>query len=93
VSGGGWNSCPSCWYAVPRLAIGLLVAALGRTADVTEALTALLQQAQHAGAVRRDIDVRDVIALLAGASQAHRYAPDDRPLAVILDGLRVPIAQ
>jgi AcrR family transcriptional regulator len=62
-------------------------------ADVTEALTALLQQAQHAGAVRRDIDVRDVIALLAAASQAHRYAPDDRPLAVILDGLRVPIAQ
>ena len=58
--------------------------------EVTEALTALLQQAQRAGAVRHDIEVRDVIALLAGASQARRYAPDDRPLAVILDGLRVP---
>ena len=61
--------------------------------EVTEALTALLQQAQRAGAVRLDIEVRDVIALLAGASQARRYAPDDRPLAVILDGLRVPSTQ
>jgi AcrR family transcriptional regulator len=56
--------------------------------EVTEALVALLRRAQQAGAVRRDIEVGDVIALLAGASQARRYAPDDRPLAVILDGLR-----
>ena len=61
--------------------------------EVTEALGALLQRAQQAGAVRRDIEVRDVIALLAGASQAGRYAPDDRPLAVILDGLHAPSAQ
>ncbi|MFD8816146.1 TetR/AcrR family transcriptional regulator [Streptomyces sp. NPDC059627] len=61
--------------------------------EVTEALSALLQQAQRAEAVRTDIGVSDVIALLAGASQARRYAPDDRPLAVILDGLRVPSAQ
>ncbi|TNC28635.1 TetR/AcrR family transcriptional regulator [Amycolatopsis alkalitolerans] len=60
--------------------------------EVTEALAALLQQAQRAGSVRRDVDVRDVIALLAGASQARRYAPDDRPLDVILDGLRAPSA-
>lgn len=46
--------------------------------EVTEPLAALLQQAQQAGTVRRDIEVRDVIALLAGASQAGRYAPDDR---------------
>lgn len=58
--------------------------------EVTEAMAALLQQAQRAAAVRVDIGVRDVIALLAGASQARRYAPDDRPLVVILDGLRVP---
>ena len=62
-------------------------------AEVTQALAALLRQAQRAGAVRKDIGVRDVIALLAGASQARRYAPDDRPLAVILDGLRVPGAR
>ncbi len=61
--------------------------------EVTEALTALLQRAQRAGSVRQDIEVRDVIALLAGASQARRYAPDDRPLAIILDGLRAPSTQ
>jgi len=61
--------------------------------EVTKAVAALLRQAQRAGTVRGDIGVRDVIALLAGASQARRYAPDDRPLTVILDGLRVPNAQ
>ena len=58
--------------------------------EVTEAVAALLQQAQRAGAVRGDIAVSDVIALLAGASQALRHASDDRPLVVILDGLRRP---
>ncbi|UAC01719.1 TetR/AcrR family transcriptional regulator [Dactylosporangium vinaceum] len=48
--------------------------------EVTEAVATLLRQAQQAGAVRSDIGVSDVIALLAGASQARRYAPDDRPL-------------
>ena len=58
--------------------------------ELTEALAALLRKAQQAGAVREDVQVRDVIALLAGASQARRHAPDDRPLTVILDGLRHP---
>ncbi|MFI9601488.1 TetR/AcrR family transcriptional regulator [Streptomyces sp. NPDC052043] len=61
--------------------------------ELTEAVAALLQQAQRAAAVRMDIEVREVIALLAGASQACRYAADDRPLVVILDGLRVPSTQ
>ena len=56
--------------------------------EVTEALAALLSKAQQARAVRDDIEVGDVIALLAGASQAHRSAPSNRPLATILDGLR-----
>jgi AcrR family transcriptional regulator len=60
--------------------------------EVTEAVTALLDRAQRAGTVRADIDVRDIIALLAGASQTSRYAVDtatrDRALAVVLDGLR-----
>jgi AcrR family transcriptional regulator len=56
--------------------------------EVTGALALLLSRAQWAGAVRRDVAVADVIALLAGASQARRYAADDRALAVILDGLR-----
>ncbi|MGC4941424.1 TetR/AcrR family transcriptional regulator [Kribbella sp. DT2] len=61
--------------------------------ELTGALAALLEHAQQDGAVRRDIGVGDVIALLAGASQARRHAADDRPLAVILDGLRVPNAE
>jgi AcrR family transcriptional regulator len=61
--------------------------------EVTGAVAALLEQAQRAGAVRRDVGVGDVIALLAGASQARRYAVEDRPLAVILDGLRAPGAE
>src|SRR5215472_14876511 len=61
--------------------------------EATSAVAALLKHAQQAGAVRTDIRVEDVIALLAGASQARRHASDDRPLTVILDGLRVPSAQ
>lgn len=61
--------------------------------EVTSALAALLAQAQRDGAVRTDVAVGDVIALLAGASQARRYATDDRPVAVILDGLRVASAE
>ena len=60
--------------------------------ELTGAVGALLEQAQRAGAVRGDVRVEDVIALLSGASQARRYA-EDRPLAVILDGLRVPGAR
>lgn len=61
--------------------------------ELTAAVAVLLEQAQQDGAVRGDIGVGDVIALLAGASQARRYAADDRPLAIILDGLRVPNAE
>jgi AcrR family transcriptional regulator len=64
--------------------------------EVTEAVAALLDRAQRAGAVRGDVGVRDVIALLAGASQTNRHAVDavtrDRTLAVVLDGLRAPNA-
>jgi AcrR family transcriptional regulator len=58
--------------------------------EVTGAVAALLEQAQRAGTVRGDVGVEDVLALLAGASQARRHTTEDRPLAVILDGLRVP---
>jgi len=60
--------------------------------EATSAVAALLKRAQQAGAVRTDVTAEDVIALLAGASQARRHASDDRPLAVILDGLRGPSA-
>ncbi|MET7281594.1 helix-turn-helix domain-containing protein [Kribbella sp. NPDC005582] len=61
--------------------------------ELTAAVAVLLEQAQQDGAVRKDVGVAHVIALLAGASQARRYAADERPLAVILDGLRAPNAE
>jgi AcrR family transcriptional regulator len=60
---------------------------------LTDALGELLRRAQHAGAVRSDISVEDVVALLAGAAYAicHSGADDERTrrlLAIMYDGLR-----
>ena len=61
--------------------------------DLLAALGALLGHAQKSGAVRPDLQVADLIGLLAGASRAVEYAGSDpsareRILAVIVDGLR-----
>ena len=61
--------------------------------DLMAALGTLLGNAQNTGAVRRDLQVADLIGLLAGASRAVEYAgadptARDRILAVIVDGLR-----
>jgi AcrR family transcriptional regulator len=60
--------------------------------EVTEAMGGLLAAAQDAGAVRRDVTVADVFALLVGASRAAQHAPTAeiraRSVDVILDGLR-----
>jgi AcrR family transcriptional regulator len=58
-----------------------------------DVLGELLGRAQRAGAVRRDISVNDVIALLTGAAYAlcHSRADDEqsgRLLAIMYDGLR-----
>ncbi|GIM93418.1 TetR/AcrR family transcriptional regulator [Paractinoplanes toevensis] len=57
-----------------------------------EALGTLLHKAQQAGTVRRDLEVPELIGLLAGTSKAMEYAGDaagrHRILAVVLDGLR-----
>jgi AcrR family transcriptional regulator len=58
-----------------------------------EALAELLRRAQRSGAVRRDISVDDVVALLTGAAYAicHSRADDEqtrRLLAIMYDGLR-----
>lgn len=63
--------------------------------ELMAALGALLGNAQATGAVRRELRVRDLVGLLAGASRAVEYAGADpsareRILAVILDGLRPP---
>lgn len=58
-----------------------------------DALGDLLRRAQHAGAVRDDIDVPDLIAVFKGAVVGLRDAPADpvrqkRVFGVIADGLR-----
>jgi AcrR family transcriptional regulator len=58
-----------------------------------DALAMLLRRAQNAGAVRSDINVDDVVALLTGAAYAicHSRADDERTrrlLAIMYDGLR-----
>jgi AcrR family transcriptional regulator len=61
--------------------------------ELHRALAALLARAQRAGAVRDDVGVGDLVALLAGVSRAAEHAGWDRAaqariLAVVLDGLR-----
>jgi len=58
-----------------------------------DVLAELLRRAQHAGAVRSDISVDDLVALLTGAAYAicHSGADDEgahRLLAIMYDGLR-----
>jgi AcrR family transcriptional regulator len=57
-----------------------------------DAFAVLLRRAQEAGAVRTDIGVPELIALLVGASRAVEQAGPEpvraRTLAIILDGLR-----
>jgi len=58
-----------------------------------DVLAELLRRAQHAGDVRSDISVDDVVALLTGAAYAicHSRADDERTcrlLAITYDGLR-----
>jgi AcrR family transcriptional regulator len=59
-------------------------------ADFLHMLDDLLQAAQKAGAVRSDVGVRDVKAILTGASATQAAYPDraERVTEVFLDGLR-----
>jgi AcrR family transcriptional regulator len=61
-------------------------------AEMQEALSVLLVRAQEVGAVRRDVSVTDLIALLKGLLHAVLADPDPqlrhRLLAVVRDGLR-----
>jgi AcrR family transcriptional regulator len=61
--------------------------------DLTQGLEHLLSSAQQAGAVRPDIGIAELLALLVGASRALQQLGGDadleaRTLGVILDGLR-----
>jgi AcrR family transcriptional regulator len=60
---------------------------------LTHVLAELLDRAQRAGAVRNDVSVEDVMALLTGAAYSicHSRADDERTrrlLAIMYDGLR-----
>ncbi|GAB3813127.1 TetR/AcrR family transcriptional regulator [Micromonospora zhanjiangensis] len=61
-------------------------------AELRSALGELLDRAQRAGAVRTDIGLPELFALLVGMSRAAEHTPDRtvqaRTLAVLLDGLR-----
>ena len=61
---------------------------------LTAALGTLLTRAQASGTVRQDLQVPDLIGLLAGTSKAIEYATGPaartRILQVVLDGLRPP---
>jgi AcrR family transcriptional regulator len=60
--------------------------------EVSAALGALLRRAQKAGAVRPDVGLPELMALLVGASRAVEHAGSDdvraRIVRIILDGLR-----
>ncbi|MFB9235983.1 TetR/AcrR family transcriptional regulator, partial [Plantactinospora siamensis] len=60
----------------------------------TTVLAGLLDRAQRAGAVRADVGLPELHALIVGASRTAELTPDPtvraRALAVVLDGLRPP---
>jgi AcrR family transcriptional regulator len=77
------------------------VDAPGRAAQASDelkrAVGVLLGRAQEAGAVRKDIGLAELYALLIGASRAAAFAHLDqnvqaRALAIVFDGLRGPAA-
>jgi AcrR family transcriptional regulator len=70
----------------------LEAAASGADHDIMGALRGLLARAQRAGAVRDDVQIADVKALLAGCLARERDAADaagrDRVIAIVSQGLR-----
>lgn len=77
--------------AAAGIDVGALAAAAG--AELLRGLEVLLHRAQRAGAVRGDVGVREVHALIAGVSRAAGligWDPGlrDRTLAIAFDGLR-----
>ena len=91
--------------AVKRGLMGPLTTALGQDSDLFSSCKAmvkstggrLVQQAQDAGAIRKDVEITDVLTLasaIAHAGELTREGSDlsERLLAVAIDGLRRPSA-
>ena len=84
-------------FADALAAAGVNVQAVssGVVGEFGGALMGLLTRAQQAGAVRADIGVTELKAVLLGASRAVEHVGDDaatraRTIAILLDGLRPP---
>jgi AcrR family transcriptional regulator len=78
-------------YAQALAEAGIDVKETGR--ELLRSLGGLLARAQQAGAVRPDVGVPELIALLIGASRAAEHASADplvrdRTIMILLDGLR-----
>jgi AcrR family transcriptional regulator len=81
--------------ALAAAGVNVQAVASGVSGEFAAAMTVLLSNAQQAGAVRPDIGVGELKAVLVGASRAVEQGGDDpaaraRILAVMLDGLRPP---
>ena len=83
--------------ALAAAGVNVQAVASGVSGEFAGAMRVLLSNAQQAGAVRPDIGVSELKAVLVGASRAVEQGGDDpatraRILAVMLDGLRAPCA-
>lgn len=81
--------------ALTTAGVNVRAAAARVSGEFSAALTGLLQTAQRAGAVRPDIGLTELKAVLVGASRAVENAGGDpairaRIIAIMLDGLRPP---
>jgi AcrR family transcriptional regulator len=81
--------------ALATAGVNVQAAASGVTGDFGAAMIGLLHTAQRAGAVRPDIGVTELKAVLVGASRAVENAGDNpatraRIITIMLDGLRPP---
>jgi AcrR family transcriptional regulator len=79
--------------ALVAAGVDMEVVKVGTGRRVVDALGLLLRRAQDAGAVRSDVDVATLLALLVGAAHGVEHAGDDpqrraRVVTVLLDGLR-----
>ena len=76
--------------ALAGLGIDVKAALPEAEAEFLGVLGGLLRAAQDAGTVRRDLDVRDLKALMVGAQamQSYNAATAERLTEVVLDGLR-----
>lgn len=79
--------------ALTAVGVDVRAASADITRELVDALTTLLTRAQAAGAVRPDIGMPELQALLIGATRAAEYLADapegrERALRVVLDGMR-----